>query len=33
MSRGQATLWEGLGWFFAGLAIIYAIARYAWNYR
>jgi hypothetical protein len=33
MSRGQVTLLEALGWFFAGLAIIYAIARFAYQYR
>lgn len=31
--RGKATLAEALAWFFTGLAIIYAIGRYAYEYR
>lgn len=33
MNKGSSTLLEGLCWFLIGLAVIFAIGRYAWNYR
>jgi hypothetical protein len=33
MSRGQATLLEAVGWFLAGLVVMYALAKFAYDYR
>jgi hypothetical protein len=33
MTREKGTLLEGFCWFVAGLAVIFAIAKFAFNYR